>query len=151
FVNAATWGLMLGGRLVATHGEHGLGQALHRLLARGGEPVVRKGVDLAMRLMGEHFVAGETIGQALANAARLEARGFRHSYEMRGEAALTDADAKRYVAAYEEAIHAIGGVSAGLGVHRGPGISIKLSALHPRYGRAQRERVLAELYPRLLG
>ncbi|MCO5118295.1 MAG: trifunctional transcriptional regulator/proline dehydrogenase/L-glutamate gamma-semialdehyde dehydrogenase [Burkholderiaceae bacterium] len=149
FVNAAAWGLMLTGRLVATHEEAGLGQALHRLLARGGEPVVRKGVDLAMRLMGEHFVAGETIAQAIANAARMEAKGFRYSYDMLGEAALTDADARRYLAAYEEAIHAIGKAAGGRGIHEGPGISIKLSALHPRYCRAQRERVMAELYPRL--
>src|SRR5690606_39555274 len=70
---------------------------------------------------------------------------------MLGEAALTDEDARRYLAAYEEAIEAIGSAARGLGIHRGPGISIKLSALHPRYTRAQRERVLAELYPRLLG
>src|SRR5690606_3537900 len=116
----------------------------------GGEPVVRKGVDLAMRLMGEHFVAGETIEEALANAGSLEAAGFRYSYDMLGEAALTDDDARRYLAAYESAIDAIGGAAAGLGIHRGPGISIKLSALHPRYERAQRERVTKELYPRLL-
>ncbi len=102
-----------------------------------------------MRLMGEHFVAGETIGEAMANAAGMEARGFRHSYDMLGEAALDDADARRYLASYEEAIDAIGKASAGRGIHRGPGISIKLSALHPRYGRSQRERVQAELYPRL--
>ena len=151
FVNAAAWGLLIGGRLVSTHGQDGLARALHRLLARGGEPVVRRGVDIAMRLMGRHFVAGETIAQAIADAAPLEARGFRHSYDMLGEAALTDDDARRYLAAYEEAIEAIGSAARGLGIHRGPGISIKLSALHPRYTRAQRERVLAELYPRLLG
>ncbi len=151
FVNAAAWGLLVGGRLVATHREQGLGEALQRILARGGEPIVRRGVDLAMRLMGRHFVAGETIAEAMANAVPMEARGFRHSYDMLGEAALTDEDARRYLAAYEEAIDAIGRAARGLGIHRGPGISIKLSALHPRYVRSQRERVMTELYPRLLG
>jgi len=150
FVNAATWGLVLTGRLVATHSEPGLGAALGRVLARGGEPLVRKGVDMAMRLMGEQFVAGETMGKALAHARRREARGFRYSYDMLGEAALTDADAQRYMASYEQAIHAIGQAAAGAGIYRGPGISVKLSALHPRYSRAQRGRVMDELYPRLL-
>ena len=151
FVNAATWGLLLTGRLVATHTEGGLGGALSQALARGGEPIVRKGVDLAMRLMGEQFVTGETIAQALANARRRESEGFRYSYDMLGEAALTDADAQRYLAAYTEAIHAIGRAAGGRGVHDGPGFSLKLSALHPRFCRPQRERVMAELYPRLEG
>ena len=150
FVNAATWGLMFTGRLVATHNESGLSHSLGRVLARGGEPVVRKGVDMAMRLMGEQFVTGETIGKALANAGKMEARGFRYSYDMLGEAALTDADALRYMASYEQAIHAIGRAASGIGIYRGPGISIKLSALHPRYSRAQHPRVMDELYPRLL-
>jgi RHH-type proline utilization regulon transcriptional repressor/proline dehydrogenase/delta 1-pyrroline-5-carboxylate dehydrogenase len=115
-----------------------------------GEPVIRKAVDLAMRLMGKQFVAGETIADALENAKRFEAQGFRYSYDMLGEAAMTAKDAERYYAAYERAIHAIGTAAAGRGIHEGPGISIKLSALHPRYQYAQRERMFAELYPRLL-
>ena len=150
FVNAATWGLLLTGKLVATHNEQGLASALTRLLARSGEPVVRRGVDMAMRLMGEQFVTGETIEEALQRAKRREREGFRYSYDMLGEAALTEADAQRYLAAYRHAIDAIGAASAGRGIHEGPGISIKLSALHPRYVRAQRRRVLDELYPRLL-
>jgi RHH-type proline utilization regulon transcriptional repressor/proline dehydrogenase/delta 1-pyrroline-5-carboxylate dehydrogenase len=150
FVNAATWGLLLTGRLVATHSDAGLGDTLRRIVGRGGEPLIRKGVDLAMRLMGEQFVAGETIAQALAAARRREAEGFAHSYDMLGEAALTAPDAERYAAAYEHAIAAIGAASGGRGVRNGPGISIKLSALHPRYVRAQVERVHGELYPRLL-
>jgi RHH-type transcriptional regulator, proline utilization regulon repressor / proline dehydrogenase / delta 1-pyrroline-5-carboxylate dehydrogenase len=150
FVNAATWGLLLTGRIVATHNESGLSRSLSRIIAKSGEPLIRKGVDMAMRLMGEQFVTGETIAQALANARRREAEGFRYSYDMLGEAALTDADAQRYLAAYEAAIHAIGQASAGRGIYDGPGISIKLSALHPRYSRAQIERALGELYPRLL-
>jgi len=112
--------------------------------------VIRKGVDMAMRLMGEQFVTGETIAEALANATPLESKGFRYSYDMLGEAALTDEDAKRYLASYEQAIHAIGKASHGRGIYEGPGISIKLSALHPRYSRAQHERVMDELYPTLL-
>ncbi|MFN3376188.1 MAG: trifunctional transcriptional regulator/proline dehydrogenase/L-glutamate gamma-semialdehyde dehydrogenase [Burkholderiaceae bacterium] len=150
FVNAAAWGLLLTGKLVSTHSEGKLSSALLRLTARGGEPLVRKGVDMAMRMMGEQFVTGETIGEALVNARRLEAQGFRYSYDMLGEAALTAADADRYMAAYEEAIHAIGKASAGRGIYEGPGISIKLSALHPRYSRAQIDRVMGELAPRVL-
>jgi len=150
FVNAATWGLMLTGKLVSTHNETRLAGSLARMLGRGGEPLVRKGVDMAMRLMGEQFVTGETIAAALANATPLEARGFRYSYDMLGEAALTDADAQRYLASYQQAVHAIGKASHGRGIYEGPGISIKLSALHPRYSRAQYERVMGELYPRLL-
>jgi RHH-type proline utilization regulon transcriptional repressor/proline dehydrogenase/delta 1-pyrroline-5-carboxylate dehydrogenase len=151
FVNAATWGLLLTGKLVGTHSDAGLGASLRRIVGRGGEPLIRKGVDMAMRMMGEQFVTGQTIEQALANARPREAQGFRHSYDMLGEAALTAADAARYLAAYERAIEAIGAASAGRGIHHGPGISIKLSALHPRYSRAQLGRVRAELYPRLLG
>jgi RHH-type proline utilization regulon transcriptional repressor/proline dehydrogenase/delta 1-pyrroline-5-carboxylate dehydrogenase len=151
FVNAATWGLVVTGRLVATGSESGLGGALTRLIGRGGEPVIRAGVDLAMRMLGEQFVTGETIEQALGRARRMEARGYRHSYDMLGEAATTAADAERYLAAYQHAIHAIGAAAAGRGLLHGPGISIKLSALHPRYTRSQRGRVMAELLPRLRG
>ena len=149
FVNAATWGLMITGKLVATSSHDGLSAALTRLIAKGGEPVIRRGVDLGMRLMGEQFVCGETIAKALAGSRRAESRGYRFSYDMLGEAATTAHDAARYYVAYEEAIHAIGKAAAGRGLHEGPGISIKLSALHPRYSRAQRARVLDELLPRV--
>ena len=149
FVNAATWGLVVTGKLTATGSDTGLGAALTRLIARSGEPVIRKGVDLAMRMMGEQFVTGQTIEEALSNSRRMEAKGFRHSYDMLGEAATTAQDAARYYAAYEQAIHAIGHASAGRGIYEGPGISIKLSALHPRYSRAQLDRVMAELLPRV--
>jgi len=149
FVNAATWGLLVTGHLVAPSTETGLGAALTRLIARGGEPVIRKGVDLAMRMLGNQFVTGRTIDEALKNSRANEARGYRYSYDMLGEAALTAADAARYFAAYETAIHAIGQAADGRGIQAGPGISIKLSALHPRYSRAQRDRVMAELLPRV--
>lgn len=149
FVNAATWGLMVTGKLTASFGEEGLGAALTRLLARAGEPVIRRGIDMAMKLMGEQFVTGETIGEALQRARRLEARVFAYSYDMLGEAAATMADADRYFRDYEQAIHAIGAAAAGRGPVAGPGISIKLSALHPRYARAQADRVMGELLPRV--
>ncbi|RIK95861.1 MAG: trifunctional transcriptional regulator/proline dehydrogenase/L-glutamate gamma-semialdehyde dehydrogenase [Burkholderiales bacterium] len=150
FVHAATWGLVVTGRLVSLHDETGLSSALGRAIARSGEPLVRRAVDRAMRLLGEQFVAGRTIGEALERARPRETAGFRHSFDMLGEAALTDEDALHYHAAYEGAIDAIGAAAAGRGVLDGPGVSIKLSALHPRYARAQRERVVDELYPRLL-
>ena len=149
FVNAATWGLLITGRLVAPCSEQGLGAALAKLIAKGGEPLIRKGVDLAMRMLGNQFVTGQTIAEALANSRDNEARGYRYSYDMLGEAALTAEDAAKYYAAYENAIRAIGRASNGRGIQEGSGISVKLSALHPRYTRAQRVRVMTELLPRL--
>ena len=150
FVNAAAWGLLVTGKLVDTRAESALEQAVASMLRKGGEPLVRKGVDLAMRLLGRQFVTGRTIAEALANAKEREARGYRFSFDMLGEGAVTDADALTYLIAYEESIHAIGRHAQGRGVIEGPGISVKLSALHPRYCRAQQERVRAELGPRLL-
>ena len=149
FVNAATWGLVVTGKLTGSVNDSGLGAALTRLIARAGEPVIRRGVDMAMRMMGEQFVTGETIDEALKRARPLEARGFRYSYDMLGEAATTAADADRYYRDYEQAVRAIGAAAAGRGIYAGPGISIKLSALHPRYVRAQADRVMSELLPRV--
>lgn len=149
FVNAAAWGLLVTGHLVSPASETGLSSALTRLIAKGGEPLIRKGVDIAMRMMGEQFVSGQTIEEALSRGRKWEAKGFRYSYDMLGEAALTAADAERYYADYEKAIHAIGKAANKAGVVTGPGISIKLSALHPRYSRAQQDRVKNELLPRL--
>ncbi|MBP6019978.1 MAG: trifunctional transcriptional regulator/proline dehydrogenase/L-glutamate gamma-semialdehyde dehydrogenase [Burkholderiaceae bacterium] len=149
FVNAATWGLMLTGKLVSVNSEQSLSKALTRLIGKGGEPLIRKGVNIAMRMMGEQFVAGQTISAAIANGRKHEEKGFRYSYDMLGEAATTAVDAARYYASYEQAIHAIGKAAQGRGIYEGAGISIKLSALHPRYARAQRERVMAELLPRI--
>jgi RHH-type proline utilization regulon transcriptional repressor/proline dehydrogenase/delta 1-pyrroline-5-carboxylate dehydrogenase len=103
-----------------------------------------------MQMMGDQFVTGETIEEALKRARRLESQGFAYSYDMLGEAATTMADANRYFADYEHAIHAIGAAAAGRGIFDDPGISIKLSALHPRYARAQQSRVMAELLPRVM-
>ena len=153
FVSAATWGLLLTGRLVSLNSEKTLSAALTRIIGKGGEPLIRKGVDLAMRLLGEQFVCGQSIAQALNHAAKMSKQskqGFRYSFDMLGEAAMTAADAQRYYEQYEQAIHAIGKASRGQGIYEGNGISIKLSALHPRYTRAKHDRVMTELYPRLL-
>nr|WP_294556431.1 bifunctional proline dehydrogenase/L-glutamate gamma-semialdehyde dehydrogenase PutA [uncultured Rhodopila sp.] len=138
-VNAATLGLALTARLTRA------GPA-----ARAAAPLIRFGLERAMRMMGGQFVTGQTIEAALRKARRLEAKGFRYSYDMLGEAAATAEDADRYYRDYEHAIHAIGRASAGTSLHDAPGISVKLSALHPRYTYSQRDRVMAELLPRLV-
>jgi len=151
FVNASTWALMLTGRLLrAAPTAHDLRTALRRFAARSGEPVVRQAATTAMHILGRQFVMGRTIEEALGRASDAEQRGYRHSYDMLGEAAHTAADAAGYAAAYDSAIAAIGRTSGHRAVAEAPGISIKLSALHPRYEMAQRERVLAELSPVLL-
>ncbi len=153
FVNASTWALMLTGRIIGFGKEESqdLGGVLRRLVARSGEPVIRQAVTQAMRILGRQFVMGRTIEEALERAKAPEKRGYRHSYDMLGEAARTMPDAERYERAYRAAIAAIGAAAAGRGPIEGPGISVKLSALHPRYEFAQARRVMAELVPRLLG
>jgi len=151
FVNASTWALMLTGRLLrAAPTAHDLRTALRHFVARSGEPVVRQAVTAAMHILGRQFVMGRTIEEALGRVSGAEQHGYRHSYDMLGEAAHTAADAARYAAAYDSAIAAIGRTSGGRAVAEAPGISIKLSALHPRYEISQRERVLSELSPVLL-
>lgn len=149
FVNAATWGLLVTGRLVTMRSAEGLATALSKMLKRGGEPLIRKGMDLAMRMLGEQFVTGRTIEEALSRGKNVEKRGYRYSFDMLGEAAMTAGDAQRYFDAYVQAIDAIGKGSAQRGVVDGNGISVKLSALHPRYVWSQHDRVMNELLPRL--
>jgi RHH-type proline utilization regulon transcriptional repressor/proline dehydrogenase/delta 1-pyrroline-5-carboxylate dehydrogenase len=149
-VNASTWALMLTGRLMSEEAAgRDLGAALRRLLARSGEPVVRQAVTAAIRVLARQFVMGRTIEEALERARAAERGGYRHSYDMLGEAARTAADAQRYFASYAAAITAIGRTVKGGPVEAAPGISVKLSALHPRYEESQRERVLRELAPAL--
>lgn len=149
FVNAATWGLVVSGKLVSPVRTDSLSRSLSGLIKRAGEPVIRSGVKLAMEMMGEQFVTGETIDRALRRARKQEERGFTYSYDMLGEAAMTMDDAARYFTDYENAIHAIGKNGSGNSVYARPGISIKLSALHPRYERAQLDRVTTELLPKV--
>ena len=153
-VNASTWGLMLTGRLVdlADDTKRDVHNAFKRLIGRVGEPVIRLAVRQAMRIMGHQFVMGRTIDEALARSRKGDNANYRYSFDMLGEGALTTADGLRYLEAYRMAIHAIGrsGDFAQADVFAVPSISVKLSALHPRYEHAKRARVLAELGPRLL-
>lgn len=149
FVNAATWGLVVSGKALSTKTLSRLPGTLAKLTTRCGAPTIRQGVNQAIRLMGRQFVTGQTIEAALKNSKTPIARGYRYSYDMLGEAAMNMADADRYYRDYEAAIHAIGKSAQDLGVYAGPGISVKLSALHPRYARLQRERALNELALRL--
>ncbi|MBL4813400.1 MAG: proline dehydrogenase family protein, partial [Rhodobacteraceae bacterium] len=146
-VNASTWALMLTGR-VLDEGT-GLVAPLRAMVKRLGEPVIRKAVGQAMREMGRQFVLGQDITAALKRAAGMEAKGYTYSYDMLGEAACTQEDASAYHLAYSRAISAIAPACRPGPVAQNPGISIKLSALHPRYERAQKDRVMGELVPRL--
>ncbi|EEZ75318.1 bifunctional proline dehydrogenase/pyrroline-5-carboxylate dehydrogenase [Neisseria lactamica ATCC 23970] len=148
FVNAAAWGLLITGKLTATNDKQ-MSSALSRLIGKGGAPLIRQGVNYAMRLLGKQFVTGQTIEEALQNGKEREKMGYRFSFDMLGEAAYTEEDADRYYNDYVQAIHAIGKDAAGQGVYEGNGISVKLSAIHPRYSRAQHGRVMGELLPRL--
>ena len=152
FVNASTWGLMLTGHLVSLAEEtrRDFTGALKRLVGRAGEPVIRLAVRQAMRIMGHQFVMGRTIDEALDRSAEKGNAAYRYSYDMLGEAALTQPDAERYHRAYKDAIAALGRRGPFRDVLDAPSISVKLSALHPRYEVAKRARVHAELTPKLL-
>ncbi|MDF1749468.1 MAG: bifunctional proline dehydrogenase/L-glutamate gamma-semialdehyde dehydrogenase PutA, partial [Alphaproteobacteria bacterium] len=153
FVNASTWALMLTGRIVGDDGkavEQDWRGTMRKLVQRSGEPVIRKAVNQAMRVMGRQFVMGRKIEEALDRAKGNESKGYRYSYDMLGEAARTMEDADRYFKAYGAAIDKIGKAAKGRGVIEAPGISVKLSALHPRYEFGQEDRTLNELIPRLL-
>src|SRR5712691_11212019 len=151
FVNASTWALMLTGRLLRPdQAEADLGSILRRFIARSGEPVWRQAVTAAMRILADQFIMGRTIEEALERARSAERHGYRHSFDMLGETARTTADAERYHAAYRHAIAAIGKAASRRPIEAAPGISVKLSALHPRYEMAQHERVMRELLPSLL-
>ncbi|MCX7114745.1 MAG: bifunctional proline dehydrogenase/L-glutamate gamma-semialdehyde dehydrogenase PutA [Gammaproteobacteria bacterium] len=152
FINATTWALMLTGKFLdQDQVESKMGNALIKTFNRGGEHIIRAAVDQAMRIMGKQFVMGRTIQEALKRAKKQEAQGYRYSYDMLGEAALTTDDAERYFGSYLDAIHAIGkSANPELLPHQNPGISIKLSALHPRYSESQHEYVLKTLPPKLL-
>ena len=152
FVNASTWALMLTGRVMglAADEDQDWTGVLKRIVRRSGEPVIRQAVTQAMRILGRQFVMGRTIAEALDRAEAMEARGYRYSYDMLGEAARTQADADRYLASYQAAIAAIGKAAKGRGPIVAPGISVKLSALHPRYEHGMRARVMGELVPRLV-
>jgi len=147
-VNASTWALMLTGKVLADQKPGPVGH-LRNAMRRLGEPVIRTAVNRAMKEMGRQFVLGEDIAAAMKRAEGMEAKGFTYSYDMLGEAARTDADAQRYHQSYARAIDAIAKACTHPSVAENPGISVKLSALHPRYEEAQRDRAMTELVPRL--
>ncbi|WP_416138550.1 bifunctional proline dehydrogenase/L-glutamate gamma-semialdehyde dehydrogenase PutA [Halomonas sp. HK25] len=145
-VNASTWALMLTGKVLEDDPK-GPARALRGLVRRMGEPVVRTAVGRSMKILGRQFVLGQTIEEGMKNARELEKQGYTYSYDMLGEAARTDEDAVRYHEAYAKAITAIAKQAKG-DVRGSPGISVKLSALHPRYEYTHRDTVMAELVPR---
>ncbi|MBU2981802.1 bifunctional proline dehydrogenase/L-glutamate gamma-semialdehyde dehydrogenase PutA [Lentibacter algarum] len=147
-VNASTWALMLTGKVLDDH-ESGVIGSLRGAVKRLGEPVIRTAVSRAMKEMGRQFVLGESITSAMERASKMEAKGYTYSYDMLGEAARTEADAKRYHLSYSRAITAIAQACNASDIRENPGISVKLSALHPRYEVAQRARVMEQLTPRL--
>ena len=147
-VSLTTWALGVGSRIVSP--EETPEAILHGIVRRLGQPAVRTAARQAMRVLGHHFVLGETIEEALRRARAAASLGYRHSYDMLGEGARTMADADRYHAAYAAAIEAIAAEAGDLALPERPGISVKLSALHPRYEALQRDRVMRELVPRLL-
>ncbi|HWA89210.1 MAG TPA: bifunctional proline dehydrogenase/L-glutamate gamma-semialdehyde dehydrogenase PutA [Rhizomicrobium sp.] len=151
FVNASTFALMLTGRIVKLDetAKWDLQGVLRRLVARSGEPVIREAVRYAMRVLGKQFVLGRTIEEAQKEARKLEEDGYRYSFDMLGEAAYTAHDAARYAKSYRDALAAIAAAHPAdeRSIFERPSISVKLSALHPRYEWVKRERVMAELLP----
>jgi len=154
FVNASTWGLMLTGRVVKLRKEaiQNVVGYLENLVNRSGEPVIRRSMVQGMRIMGKQFVLGRTMKEALKEGREEETRGVRFSFDMLGEGAHTEADAQRYFEAYRKAVAELGTARPGTSddnIFARPSISVKLSAIHPRYEEAKRERVMEELVPRL--
>jgi len=148
-VNASTWALMLSGKILKESDNAGVAEILHNAVKRLGEPVIRVAVQQAMKEMGHQFVLGRTIEEALERGKPYEDKGYTYSYDMLGEAALTSKDATTFFHAYCDAIRAIAVHANSTSIKDNPGISIKLSALHPRYELAQKVRVMDELVPRV--
>lgn len=151
FINATTWGLMLSGKILSPEQKDAnyFSQVIKKFVQRSGEPVIRKAVNEAVRILGGQFVMGRTIDEALKNSKNYAKQGYRFSYDMLGEAARTAEDAARYFQRYEQAIAKIAEAEKGKGIYFGAGISVKLSALHPRFEFAQHEHVLPDIIERL--
>lgn len=159
FVNAASWGLMVTGNLLKkpdleSDSEsglwHHLGEVWKKLLAKSGQPFIRQAIKTAIQVLGQQFIMGHHIGSSLKRAKKFEKQGYRYSYDMLGEAARTMADAKRYRLSYEQAIHTVAKAVHGKDYRTAPGISVKLSALHPRYEISQAKSVTQALMPVLM-
>ncbi|OED42643.1 bifunctional proline dehydrogenase/L-glutamate gamma-semialdehyde dehydrogenase [Endozoicomonas sp. (ex Bugula neritina AB1)] len=149
-VNMSTWALLITGKLVETDNRDGLIKTLRGMVKRMGEPVIRTAVAQAMKELGRQFVLGRNIEEALKNAKKYESSGYVYSYDMLGEGAKNDEDALKYHEAYSKAISGLTPACTSDDTRSNPGISVKLSAIHPRYEYGQRERVMAELVPRTL-
>jgi RHH-type proline utilization regulon transcriptional repressor/proline dehydrogenase/delta 1-pyrroline-5-carboxylate dehydrogenase len=149
FVNASTWALMLTGR-VLDESDDGITGTLRGMVRRLGEPVIRKAVAAAMREMGEQFVLGRNIAEAVKRGGPMTKKGYLYSFDMLGEAARTEADAQRHLRAYADAISSLNSGADGPDIRGNPGISVKLSALHPRYETAQKSAMLPVMAERLL-
>ncbi len=149
-INTSTWALLVTGKLLAPVNKDKVGSTLHGLVKRLGEPIVRQAVVQAMKELGSQFVLGRTMEEATHRAKKITAEGYTHSYDMLGEAARTAKDATRYFDAYSQAIADLAPHCNDDDIRNNPGISVKLSALHPRYEWGQRSRVLTELVPQLL-
>lgn len=149
FTNAASYGLLLGSKISAALSEEILSSALMKSFAKLSAPMMKLAIEKAMGILGDQFVTGETMDDALKNIVDREKMGYCFSFDMLGEAAMTMQDADKYLRDYVEAIHAVGRQSAGRSLYDANGVSVKLSAIHPRYSRSQQQRVMQELYPRL--
>lgn len=147
-VNASTWALMLTGKVLKEDKRKGVAATLHGAVKRLGEPVIRTAVARAMKELGHNFVLGRNIEEAVKRGKARQAEGYTYSYDMLGEAALTEQDAQHFLKAYRDAIAKLAPFCTAADIRDNPGISIKLSALHPRYEVAQRDRVMSELVER---
>ncbi|MDO5090547.1 MAG: bifunctional proline dehydrogenase/L-glutamate gamma-semialdehyde dehydrogenase PutA [Cardiobacteriaceae bacterium] len=151
WVNAGTWGMLFTGKVVnlGRDGEERLASVFERLLRSTSEPIIRSAVKAGVKMMGRQFILGETIADARKRAAAMEAKGYRYSYDMLGEGARTAEDAERYYRAYLDALEAIGAQADRGNVYENAGLSVKLSAIHPRYEVAQRERCVPDLVEKM--
>lgn len=149
-VNAATWGLLFTGKVLGEKGQSSIASSLRSVIKRLGEPVIRVAVGRAMKEMGRQFVLGESIEGALTRGKKRVSEGYSYSFDMLGEAALTKGDAAKYFESYRHAVDVLGSAASSGSIKDNPGISIKLSALHPRYEANQHQRVLTELVPKVL-
>jgi len=147
-VNASTWALFITGKVLDDEKSSGMASLLRGAIKRVGEPVIREAVTRLMKVLGQQFVLGETISKAMKRATSQESKGFTYSYDMLGEAACTKQDAQRYFLSYSDAITEIAKANLSDDIRENPGISIKLSALHPRYETLNKQRVMEELVPR---
>ena len=149
FINAASYGLLFGKKISESLDENSLSNALTRSFSRLSAPIIRMAIIKSMQILGKQFVTGVTMQEALQNIKPRYEKGFTFSFDMLGEAAMTEADAQRYFNDYLHAIEEVGKDAAGRTIYNGNSVSVKLSAIHPKYSRSKYDRTINELYPRL--